>query len=130
MREPRHRCLLHPTWGPDPHPGQGCTAPRHPCQMPLPSFLMLGKYNGREPGKGNKMLVITSHPEMESWCNWDGYVGLGSCLDPTALEESQHNSSPPSTSPLDLLRSLETAREKCQQKTSSYKQLLYSVAIL
>ena len=85
-------------------PSQGKTA-RHPDTLPNTTHKLphVGKYNRREPGKRKKMLDIISHPEMESRCNWDMHVGPGSCLDPTALEESQHNSSPPPTSPLDLL---------------------------
>lgn len=95
-------------WGAPPRSnrsGQGKAA-WYPGTLPdtkhkLPLF---GKYNRSEPGRGRNMLAIISHPEMESWCNWNMYVDLGRYVDPTALDESRHNSSPhSSTSPLNLL---------------------------
>jgi len=102
MREPRRRCLLQPTQDPTPPAMAGLhstTAPLIDATHKLPH---VGKCNRREPGKGKEMLGIISYHEMELWCNWHTYAGLGSCLDGTTLEGSQYNSSPPSTSPLDL----------------------------
>lgn len=91
------------------HPGSCSTgqakAAQHPGILPdtTHKLPLVGKYNGREPGRGKNTLAIISHPEIESWCNWNTYVDLGSYLDPTALDESRHNLSPhSSTSPLNL----------------------------
>lgn len=92
------------------HPGSCSSgqakAAQHPGILPdtTHKLPLVGKYNGREPGRGINTLAIISHAEIESWCNWNMYVDLGSHLDPTAVDESRHNSSPlSSTSPLNLL---------------------------
>lgn len=108
-----------------PQPGQGCTAPRNPCQTPLPSFLVSEKYNGREPGKGKDIQGIAPHPEMESQCGTCILVQEAALI-PPLCRSPQHNSSPPSTSPRDLLCSF----EDCSTKTLSTENINLQVTLV
>lgn len=98
-REEAHSGVQHP------QPGQGYTAPRHPAKhhSQASSCWKIQWKRAWERGKDARH-HLSSWAEL--WYNRDMFVGLGSCLDPIALGDSQHNSRPPpSPSPVDLIHS-------------------------
>lgn len=118
LREPRHRCLLQPTWGAEPPARARLHSTQAPSPNTIPKLPRVRKYNGREPGKGKEMRGIAPHPEMESQCGTCIWAREAALI-PPLWRSPQHNSSPPSTSPLDLLCSF----EDCSTKTLSTENI-------